>query len=50
MEKSTILAGLTFMTLLVGLAWGFYQVWSVKDSKKKGSHFDGSKERPNAVS
>ncbi len=48
MEKADVIMGLALFTLLAGLAWGAYQVWSVKDAQKKGSHFDGTKERPNA--
>ena len=48
MENPGILMLLALLTLLAGLGWGAYQLWSVEDAKKKGSHVDGSKERPTA--
>ena len=37
MEKDTVLAALVLFTLLVGLAIGFYQLYSVDRAKKEGS-------------
>ena len=48
MDKSAIIASLALLTLLAGMAMAAYQLWSVKDAQKKGSHVDGSKSRPEA--
>lgn len=38
MERESILAGLVLFTLLIGLAVGFWQLYSVERAKKRNSH------------
>ena len=37
MERDTIIISLVMFTLLIGLAIGFYQLFSVERAKKRGS-------------
>ncbi len=36
MEKETAIMGLTFLTLVGGLGWGFWEHWRTKKDKETG--------------
>lgn len=37
MDRSSLIMALLLFTFVCGLVWGFYQLWSVEDAKRRRS-------------